>query len=870
MATHQRFHLHSLPELETAIRELKLSIPVSPDIEILGTPVALAGGRSAWNRFAVHPMEGFDATDGVPGPLAFRRYERYAAGGAAVIWFEATAVVPEARSNPGQFWINQDNVGTFAKLVAATRAAAQAASGKAPILILQLTHSGRYSKPTGTPEPMIAHHSPILDPIHKLPADYPLVSDDYLDALQDHFVAAARLAAQAGFDGVDVKSCHRYLLSELLASFTRPGKYGGSYDNRTRMLRETLGRIRAAGTGLFVTTRLGVFDTISYPYGFGVNRDDFRVPDLSEPLQLVKELRQFDIPLLNISLGNPYYNPHYGRPFDFPIKNGKAPDEHPLQGVDRLLQVTRTFQENHPDLPILGTGYAWLRHFMPQVAAAVLQRGWATFVGQGRGSFAYPDAVRDILGTGAMDPAKCCVSCSACTQIMRDGGKTGCVVRDGDVYGPQYRLARRFALDRLQEEAGRCRDCEQATCVRGCPAKVDIPAFIRAFAEGDIAKSYAILKAGNLLPEMCGKICPAAEQCQGQCLEQLFCEQPIPIQDIQLVVSRLARLKKLTGVQVPAQASGKTLAVVGGGPAGIACAVRLLELGHSVHLWDKSTELGGTPDSSIPDDRFADSHAEVQTILAPAIAAGRLTLHLGAAFGRDIALSELRSRFAACFLGFGLAESTSLGQAEGVMGAMEFLAAVKSGQIKRVPAKVAVIGAGNTAMDAAVTARQCGARDVYIVYRRSFAEMPAWAEERDRFLAMGGHLMILTQPLGYTTDAAGKVTAVRICRTELGESDLSGRRTPVSVPDSEGMLGVDMVIEAIGQTLDRATQTALQGIELTRGGLIALPGKGTQATSQPGVFAGGDIVNGGKTAVQAIADGMRAAEEMNRLAAAVK
>lgn len=869
MATHQRFHLHSLAELEASIRELALAIPVSQDMGILGTPVALGGGRTAWNRFAVHPMEGFDATDGAPGPLAFRRYERYAAGGAAVIWFEATAVVPEARSNPGQFWISRDTVATFTKLVAATRAAARAAVGKEPILILQLTHSGRYSKPTGTPEPMIAHHSPILDPIHKLTDQYPLVSDDYLDALQDRFVEAAQLAAQAGFDGVDVKSCHRYLLSELLASFTRPGKYGGSYDNRTRMLRETLGRIRAAGTGLFVTTRLGVFDAISYPYGFGVNRDDFRVPDLSEPLQLVQQLRQFDVPLLNISVGNPYYNPHYGRPFDFPVKNAKAPEEHPLQGVDRLLQVTRTFQEKYPDLPILGTGYAWLRQFMPQVAAAVLQRGWATFIGQGRGSFAYPDAVRDILGKGAMDPAKCCVSCSACTQIMRDGGKTGCVVRDSDVYGPQYRLARRFALDHLQEEARRCRDCEQATCVRGCPAQIDIPAFVRAFADGDIAKSYAILKARNLLPEMCGKICPAAEQCQGHCIEQVFCEQPLPIQDIQLVVSRLARLKKLTGVQVPAQPSGRKMAVIGGGPAGLACTVRLLELGHEVHLWDKSTELGGTPDSSIPDDRFADSRAEVQAVLAPAIAAGRLILRLGVAFGHDITLSQLRSDFAACFLGFGLAGSTSLGQADGVVSAVEFLAAVKNGQLKRVPNKVAVIGAGNTAMDAAVTARRLGARDVYLVYRRSFAEMPAWAEERDRFLATGGHLMILTQPLGYDSDAAGKVCGVRICRTELGEPDKSGRRAPLPVPDSEGLLSAELVIEAIGQTLDRATQAALAGVELTRGGLIALA-KESQATSLPGVFAGGDIVNGGKTAVQAIADGMYAAEEMHRLATAAR
>jgi NADPH-dependent glutamate synthase beta subunit-like oxidoreductase len=172
-------------------------------------------------------------------------------------------------------------------------------------------------------------------------------------------------------------------------------------------------------------------------------------------------------------------------------------------------------------------------------------------------------------------------------------------------------------------------------------------------------------------------------------------------------------------------------------------------------------------------------------------------------------------------------------------------------------------------MDAAVTARRLGARDVYLVYRRSFAEMPAWAEERDRFLAAGGHLMILTQPLGYVTDSTGKVCGVRICRTALGEPDQGGRRAPVVVPDSEGVLGVNLVVEAIGQSLDLATRAALEGVELSRGGLVALR-ENSQGTSLSGVFAGGDIVNGGKTAVQAIADGMQAAEEMHRLAAQAK
>lgn len=862
MAKHQRFHFRSLESLQEAVRSLGVDLPFSERFELFRAPLAVAGKPLA-NRFAVHPMEGFDATpDGTPGELSFRRYRRYAAGGSALVWFEATAVVPEGRSNPGQFWIHERNAGTFRRLAAETRAAARAAGGQEPLLVLQLTHSGRYSKPTGLPAPIIAHHSPVLDPVNGIDPALPLVSDDYLDALQEQFVAAARLAAEAGFDGVDIKCCHRYLLSELLASYTRPGRYGGSFENRTRLLRETVDRVRASVPGLFVTLRLNLYDAISYPYGWGVSRDDLRVPDLTEPLELVRQLRAGGLPLLNVTLGNPYYHPHYNRPFDFPIRNGSVPEEHPLEGVARMIQAARRVQEAHPELPVIGTGYTWLRQFMPAVAAGVLARGWASLIGQGRGAFAYPDSVRDLLEKGALDPAKCCVSCSACTQIMRDGGRTGCVVRDSAVYGPEYRLARRFAIDRLLEEARRCRDCEQATCTRGCPACIDIPTFLRAFADGRIGAAYDILREKNLLPEMCGKVCPAAEQCQGHCLENVFCENPVPIQDIQLVVARLARLKGLTGVRLPAQASGQQVAVVGGGPAGLACAIRLLEAGHEVVLYDRGAELGGTPDSMIPEARFADSRAEVEAILAPARTAGRLTLRLGQGLGPKLTVRALRKRHAAVFLGLGLGGSTSLGAGEGVVSALSFLTAAKAGKVKMVPARVAVLGGGNTAMDAGLTALRLGARDCYIVYRRSFAELPAWPRERNEFLAAGGHLLILTQPLGYERDAQGALRGVRICRTELGEPDASGRRRPVPVPDSESVLRVELAVEAIGQTLDDDVRAALDGVGLTPAGLVAVA-PGGAATSCQGVFAAGDLVNGGETAVRAIAEGMAAAAEID-------
>ncbi len=859
---HERFHIRSMAQLEAEIRDLGLDIPISPDLSVLGQPVPV-GPLTAPNRFVVQPMEGFDADpDGGPGELAFRRYQRYAAGGFGAIWVEATAVMHEGRSNPNQLYLHQGSADTFKRLVEMMRRTARQHVGRDIVLIIQLTHSGRYSKPDGVPAPIIAHHSPILDPKHQLPGDYPLVTDDYLDALQDRYVEAARLAAAAGFDGIDIKSCHRYLVSELHASFTRDGKYGGSFENRTRLLREAVTRIRQEVPGVFVTTRMNAYDAIAHPYGFGVDRDDYRVPDLEEPIRLARLLADVGAPVLNVSIGNPYFNPHFGRPYDFPIKGMQAPDDHPLAGIDRFLAITARFQQELGALPVVGSGYTWLRQFVPFVAAGVVARGDATLVGLGRSAFAYPDAVRDILENGAMDPKKCCVTCSACTQIMRDGGHTGCVVRDSEIYGPEYRLARRFSLDRLREEARRCRDCEEATCTMGCPAGVDVPAFIRAFADGDIAQSYRVLHAANVLPEMCAYVCPSEVQCEGGCLETIFCENPIPIRDIQLVVSQLARRQGLTGVHLPDEETGRRIAVVGGGPAGVAAAITLLEQGHAVTILEKGGRLGGTPDRVIPADRYGNALGEVDAILQPALAAGRLRTRFGTALGVDVQLDDLRAEYDAVMLAVGLTQSTSLGKGKGVVDALAFLNQIKNGDWGEVPGRVAVLGGGNTAMDAGVTALDHGASDVYLVYRR-FNEMPAWPAERDRFVEKGGHCLILNQPLGYEFDESGDLSGVRIARTVLGQPDASGRRRPEIVHGSESVLSVDLVVEAIGQGVSDDLRRALPGIEFQPNGKVCTAAPSSLRTSLDAVYVAGDLVNGGTTAVQGIAEGMRAARELD-------
>ena len=263
MSTHERFHYTSLAELQDAIAAFGLDIPVSESLDILATPAPF-GKLQVPNRLIIHPMEGCDGeADGRPGPLTIRRYERFAASGAGLLWVEACAVVPEGRANPRQLWITRENLDSYKSLVERIHRIALETTGTRPVLLLQITHSGRYSKPQGASAPLIAHHS-IIDGASHVTPETPLLTDDYLDRLQDAYVKAAMLAQEAGFDGVDIKACHRYLVSELLASFTREGsRYGGSFANRTRLLVEVAEKIRAAAPGMEISSRMNVFDALA-------------------------------------------------------------------------------------------------------------------------------------------------------------------------------------------------------------------------------------------------------------------------------------------------------------------------------------------------------------------------------------------------------------------------------------------------------------------------------------------------------------------------------------------------------------------------------------------------------------------------------
>ena len=483
--------LKSVADFRSHVAALGIDLPCEDSIATgnaspLSQPVpgVTINGKTIGNRWAVQPMEGWDGTftGGVTDEVR-HRWRRFGESGAKLVYGgEAMAVRPDGRANPNQLIISDENKAGLAELIEILKAAHQDRSGRTDDLVIgfQLTHSGRFCKPTDKKrmEPRVAFRHPILDRKFGVTSDTQVFTDGEIEELIECYIRAAKIAWDVGADFVDVKHCHGYLLHEFLGAHTRPGKYGGSFENRTRILREILEGIRASGNRIEFGVRLSGFDFVPfrpdpalsqpgkpgpgipedfshclpYRYGFGVQANNPIEPDLTETYQFAELCLRLGVKVLNLSAGSPYYNPHIQRPAAYPPSDGYQPPEDPLVGVARQINAARQVKQRlgevrsskseertkepstldpRPSTPlIVGTAYSYLQEYLPHVAQYVVRQGWTDMVGIGRMVLSYPTIFADAVEKGALNTKFICRTFSDCTTAPRNGLISGCYPLD--------------------------------------------------------------------------------------------------------------------------------------------------------------------------------------------------------------------------------------------------------------------------------------------------------------------------------------------------------------------------------------------------------------------------------------------------------
>jgi 2,4-dienoyl-CoA reductase-like NADH-dependent reductase (Old Yellow Enzyme family) len=469
MSAHPILRLGSVKDVaqfQEHLRSLHLAIPCDSNLAVgaqspLRWPLVRGETRIS-NRIAVQPMEGWDASaDGNPTESTLRRWQRFGRSGAKLIWGgEAVAVCHAGRANPNQLVSAPHTYAGLARLRTALIEEHRRTTGSEDGLLigLQLTHSGRFSRPNAhsRPEPRILYRHPLLDRRRGIPKDYPLLTDGEICGIIEDFHRSAAMASKLGFDFVDIKHCHGYLGHEFLSAHTRGGPYGGSFENRTRFLREVVQGIRTSAPGIDIGVRLSAIDTvpffpdpersfdrtlgpgipenvkelIPYRWGFGVNPLVPTEADLTEPVLFLSLLEKLNIRLVNLTAGSPYYNPHVQRPALYPPSDGYQPPEDPLLGVGRQMEATRQLKEHFPGLIFVGSAYSYLQDFLPNVAQAAIRDGWVDLVGLGRMVLTYPELLWDASGGHTVQHKRICRTFSDCTSAPRNGLPSGCYPLD--------------------------------------------------------------------------------------------------------------------------------------------------------------------------------------------------------------------------------------------------------------------------------------------------------------------------------------------------------------------------------------------------------------------------------------------------------
>ncbi|MFY9378575.1 MAG: NADPH-dependent glutamate synthase [Peptococcia bacterium] len=430
-----------------------------------------------------------------------------------------------------------------------------------------------------------------------------------------------------------------------------------------------------------------------------------------------------------------------------------------------------------------------------------------------------------------------------------------------------------YTPEMASAEASRCLDCKVPQCVKGCPVEINIPGFIKAISEGDMAKSAEILKDKNNLPAVCGRVCPQESQCEARCIVGIKGE-PVAIGRLERYVADWERENNTNKSEKKTNSPKEKVAIVGSGPAGLTAAADLAKLGYQVTVFEALHTPGGVLMYGIPEFRLPKDIVEKEIDFIRSLG---VDIQVNAVIGKSSTVDELlEDGYEAVFIatGAGLPNFMNIPgeNLNGVYSANEFLTRTnlmkaykfpEYGTPIKVGKKVAVIGAGNVAMDSARTALRLGAEESYIVYRRSAEEMPARHEEVEHAEEEGVQFKLLTSPVAYKGDENGNLISMTLQKFELGEPDESGRRRPVAIPDSEYEMEIDTVIVAIGQGPNPLVPRTTPGLVLTKRGNIQADEE-TGQTSRENIFAGGDIVTGAATVILAMGAGKRAARAIDQ------
>lgn len=426
--------------------------------------------------------------------------------------------------------------------------------------------------------------------------------------------------------------------------------------------------------------------------------------------------------------------------------------------------------------------------------------------------------------------------------------------------------------DQAVLEASRCLQCKKPVCIAGCPVGIDIPAFVDRVAQGDFIRAAEIIRTKNALPAVCGRVCPQESQCELVCVMGKK-YQPIAIGRLERFVADYVREQSNGKLSINiSDKQSKSVAVVGGGPAGLTVAGELIQLGYRVTVFEALHKLGGVLVYGIPEFRLPKAILQAEVDQLAEMGVEFRTNHV---VGRTELVDELLGRYDAVFIGTGAGLPYFMNvpgeNLNGVYSANEFLTRLNLMRAYRFPEwdtpikvgkRVAVIGGGNTAMDAVRTAKRMGAEHAYLVYRRSRTELPARAEEVHHAEEEGIEFRFLEAPLAVTGNGKGWVTHIELIKMQLGEPDESGRRRPVPIENSNYTLEVDTVVVAIGQGPNPLIPRTTPGLKTGKHGIITIDPE-TGATSKPGVFAGGDVATGGATVILAMGAGKKAAQAIH-------